>query len=457
MVLPGLIASEGADAAALAGVVWQPEFVTAEAVAYAAAARNGFVNGVDGITVTVVDSGSNKLQVVITDSEVDLYFSSLFLDNVSIARSAVSEYVIAVPLGSPKNYFGTRELITSSENEGFSAAINGSCNTHANGGHREVHWLDNSGAGNCDGTTANPNYEGDWAYQYFLTVPESPSPGQVDLFIRDPNYHNSTPDGNGSSDITTSFRIREPDNTPFDDTDNPVYNGCLAGSRAGSNGYYTYADGLDETSHNLSDTDLTAEDWDLFCAIPSGVSGQFIIEVGTQAFEDDSGYVNGYSLLAYGHNIGSYTCDTRSDAACPSIVAIQWMSIFANTTSGVSEFYLAEIGNQHEGKTLDIVLFDPGEGSQTIRIINPSGSYETFDWSDTGGGSASGAISLDVTGSVFNNDFVTLQIELPNDFDIAYGTTDDWWKIEYTAGGGSVTDRTTWSVEIRGDPVRLVE
>ena len=98
---------KAADAAALAGVVWQPEFVTAEAVAYAAAARNGFVNGVDGITVTVVDSGSNKLQVIITDSEVDLYFSSLFLDNVSIARSAVSEYVIAVPLGSPKNYFGT--------------------------------------------------------------------------------------------------------------------------------------------------------------------------------------------------------------------------------------------------------------------------------------------------------------------------------------------------------------
>ncbi len=40
---------------------------------------------------------------------------------------------------------------------------------------------------------------------------------------------------------------------------------------------------------------------------------------------------------------------------------------------------------------------------------------------------------------------------------MAYGTTDDWWKIEYTAGSGNVTDRTNWSVQIRGDPVRLVE
>ena len=132
------------------------------------------------------------------------------------------------------------------------------------------------------------------------------------------------------------------------------------------------------------------------------------------------------------------------------------MSIFANIDGGVAEFYLAEVGDQHEGKTLDIKLFDPGEGSQTIRILDPSGGFATFDWSDTGGGSGTGVTSLDVTGAVFNNDFVTLTIPLPADFDVAYGTSNRWWKIEYTAGG-SPTDRTTWSVEIRGDPVRLVE
>jgi hypothetical protein len=187
------------------------------------------------------------------------------------------------------------------------------------------------------------------------------------------------------------------------------------------------------------------------------VSGQFILEVGTQAYENNSGWLNGYGLLAYGHNLGTYTCDARYTPACPSIVGITWMSIYANTSSGTSVFYLAEIGNEHEGKTLDITLFDPGEGSQTIRIINPSGGYQTFDWAASGGGSGTNTSSLDVTGSKFNDEFVVLTIALPNDFDAAYGTTDDWWRIEYVASGGSVTDRTTWSVEIRGDPVRLIE
>ena len=444
---------KAADAAALAGVVWQPDFATAETVARATAARNGYVDGVDGVSVSVIDAGNNKLRVEISDSDVDLYFSEMFIDNVDIARSAVAEYVLALPLGSPKNYFGTRELVTTSEQEGFSAAINGSCNTHANGGHREVHWLDNS-AGSCSGSVANPNYR-TWAYQYYVDIPAAPSPGQVDLYIRDPNYHGSPIEG-GSADIDTNFRIRAPDNTPFDDTDNPVYTGCLSGSRAAGTGSYEYVDGLDETSHTFSDVDLAAEDWDLFCAIPSGVSGRFIVEVGSEAMQSNSQWLNSYGLLAHGRNLGTYTCDTRTTAACPSIVGVGWMSIFANISGGVSEFYLAEVGNEHEGKTFEITLFDPGEGSQSIRIVDPSGSYATFDWSDTGGGSASGVTFLDVTGGRFNNDFVSIVIELPADFDAAYGTTDDWWKIEYRAGG-SPTDRTTWSAEIKGDPVRLVE
>jgi len=125
---------KAADSAALAGVVWQPDFAKASSVAVAAAARNGFVDGVDGVVVSVTDSGSAELQVTITDTSADLFFSKLFLNNVEISRKAVAEYALAVPLGSPKNYIGTNELISGSDNEGFSSAINGSCNIHANGG-----------------------------------------------------------------------------------------------------------------------------------------------------------------------------------------------------------------------------------------------------------------------------------------------------------------------------------
>jgi len=62
---------------------------------------------------------------------------------------------------------------------------------------------------------------------------------------------------------------------------------------------------------------------------------------------------------------------------------------------------------------------------------------------------------LDVTGSKFNDEFVTLSINLPTDFNVAYGTSDRWWKINYVSGS-TIHDRTTWSVEIVGDPVRLL-
>ncbi len=445
---------KAADSAALAGVVWQPDFAKASAAASAAAARNGFVNGVDGIVVSVVASGSAELQVTITDTSVELFFSQLFLSNVKISRQSVAEYVLSVPLGSPKNYFGTRELIAGADNEGFSAAINGSCNTRANGGQREVLYLDNT-AGSCSGSVPNPDHVGPYSYEYYIDIPASPSPGEVALYIRDPNQ-NGGPVDMYNSDITTFFRIRSPDLTPFDDSDNPVYTACGAGSRAGTGGNppgtYTYDFGKSEGTTTL----LGSSDWDLFCRIPAGASGRFIFEVGVKSPENNSGWTNAYGLLAKPNGLGVTTCDTRVNAACPSVVATKWMSIFANVPSSSADFYLADIGDQHAGKKMKVKLFDPGEGSQGIRLMEPGGAgYATFDWVSSNGLSGTNSTYLDVTGSRFNDAFVTLTIQLPTDFNVAYGTVDRWWKIHYISGTG-ITDRTTWSVQVVGDPVRLL-
>jgi len=445
---------KAADAAALAGVVWQPNFTKASAAATESAARNGFINGVDGIVISIVDSGQAELKVTITDNNADLFFSQLFLSNVKISRQSVSEYVLAVPLGSPKNYIGTRELITGADNEGFSMAINGSCNTHANGGQREVLYLDNT-AGSCDGSTPNPDRVAPYSYQYYIDIPASPSPGEVGLHLRDPNQNGSTIDG-GSGAVTTTFRLRAPDSTPFDDTDNPVYGACGAGSRAGTGGNppgtYKYEPGKSEGSITL----LGSSDWDLFCRIPAGVSGRFILEVGVKSPESGGYWPNAYAVLAEPYGLGVSTCDVRFSTACPSVVATRWMSIFANVPSSTANFFLAEIGDQHAGKKMNITLFDPGEGSLGIRIIQPGGAgYATFDWKSSNGYSGSNSSYLDVTGSKFNDAFVVLTLQLPNDFNASYGSVDRWWKINYLSGT-SITDRTTWSVEVVGDPVRLL-
>ncbi len=102
-----------ADAAALAGVVWMPEFDQAQQYAVATAAKNGFVNGQNNVTVTVEDVPNNnrQLRVTIRDAKAKQFFSRLVTQSQSIGRSSLAEYVLPVPLGSPKNTFGTGDLL----------------------------------------------------------------------------------------------------------------------------------------------------------------------------------------------------------------------------------------------------------------------------------------------------------------------------------------------------------
>ena len=133
-----------ADAASLAGVVWQPDFATAEANARQEAARNGFVHGVDGISVNIVDTGLNELEVEIVDNDADMFFASLFLDNVTISRRSVAEYTKSIPMGNPDSYLGTDPERGISEENYLS--ISGA-NTDKKGGDRHA-------SKRCDGSTA---------------------------------------------------------------------------------------------------------------------------------------------------------------------------------------------------------------------------------------------------------------------------------------------------------------
>jgi hypothetical protein len=96
-----------ADAAALAGTVWMPDFTKATDVAADSLERNGFVHGVDGIVVDYAPGDlPNSLAVTIEDTSVTTYFSDVIGHRQAIARSAEAQYNLPLPLGSPLNYFG---------------------------------------------------------------------------------------------------------------------------------------------------------------------------------------------------------------------------------------------------------------------------------------------------------------------------------------------------------------
>ena len=59
----------------------------------------------------------------------------------------------------------------------------------------------------------------------------------------------------------------------------------------------------------------------------------------------------------------------------------------------------------------------------------------------------------------YSDRILRLKYKLPADMaqppPVGYGSN-TWWRIRYTVSGGSMDDRTTWSVIVKGDPVRLV-
>jgi hypothetical protein len=56
----------------------------------------------------------------------------------------------------------------------------------------------------------------------------------------------------------------------------------------------------------------------------------------------------------------------------------------------------------------------------------------------------------------YNDRLIRLEVELPDDIAAAYGGR-TWWRVQYqSCSDCSPSDRTTWSVIVRGDPVRLV-
>ncbi len=101
-----------------------------------------------------------------------------------------------------------------------------------------------------------------------------------------------------------------------------------------------------------------------------------------------------------------------------------------------------------------------------LKILDPLGNpysftYETADgaYGPNNGNTCGGEPCLDVYigGSwPYNGRLVEMTIDLPNSGTFA-SYPNDWWKLNYQALGSSVWDRTTWGVEVLGDPVRLLE
>ncbi len=451
-----------ADAAALAGAVWLPDQAKAESVAIEAIEKNGLNPGVDS-SIDVAFTSNFSLKVTVSTVS-ELSFSGAFINEFAITRSAVAEYAPPVALGSPNNGLGA---------EGLWLAISGECSVRENGDLRSARWLAGYPGGaypptSCNTGVPNPDYSGE--YILAVTVDQvGTQPIRVQVY--DGTF---APSAAKSTDLSlhppatfdTTFTLYDAPGPPFD----------LAGHAVLSSTTFPAYDAASDAA------------WTTIGIIPTPEVGTYYLRVSTEGSGGNQSYgSNGFAVRAFSG--GSYSfCTTLGgdpayDPTCPQVSAVKDLPLFASLSNGSAEFYLAEIASVHAGKQLEITLFDVGEGAERIEILDPNGAPVDFAWSTDCSVTAATpgcagvaeswtwpadgtfhAYTLDVSGtgqqiyldtlsdSTWNDRKVVVTLDIPIDYATAYAAR--WWRVRYFFGT-DITDRTTWSVRVIGDPVRL--
>jgi hypothetical protein len=207
--------------------------------------------------------------------------------------------------------------------------------------------------------------------------------------------------------------------------------------------------------------------WRQICKIPAAevVVGQYTITVKTNLNNESAG-TNSFSLRAAWQ--GATPAD-RSDTGL-NVSALENFPVFINIPGTSSTLYMTRINPVHAGKTLRLELFDIGDssGSVSLRIVPPADSNVGSSWACnmkqvSSDGSFTppqmNASTCSITGltrAQYNGAAVQFDIPIPSNFTCNPAiATNCWTKVEITSTG-TITDRTTWSATVLGDPLRLV-
>lgn len=508
--LEGQKAQVAADAGAAAGVVWIPDSAAYSNNALEAVRRNGFPTAslvtsfadaeasptpptLPWVTVDLTSASTIEVDV---QTVADTFFTSPILDGVSISRSAEAEYIEPTPLGNPTSALGT-----GGDTEYPGTADNFYLQTRTDSRRNG----DILGPATGTGGAANPLFtnlagqpELQGAYFFEIEIPAS-AVGLYRLELRV-----SCRDRSNSGDLNWS--VYAPDPTEGDITDNIAAGALSSGTRTRTDNTCidAVAGGFDTsvTGQIASGTDphiqfIDTAEWVTMQSM--ALEGKYLLR--TRA----SGGGTLYSIRAVRIGVTGPTAHCTSinlpnesggtDFAtpnCPSITALDWLGSAAledtlpNGTDPV-EIFLTEVRPELAGNQLEVTLFDPADGIECVRILDPFGNPVPFTWRTIDnevwgygpgfvGGSAdlpdtssvpcglSGATALTDprliqtggVGQVFQDRTVRFFLTVGTP---ACNGADCWYRVQYEKGGSpadrDLYDWNSWQVRVVGDPVRL--
>lgn len=495
------------DAAALAGVVWMPDENRAREAALEITAINGYEDQPGDFDdpdaalpqVRVSRVGPQQIRVDIR-AEGALYFGSVVdgFEEPRIQRFSTSEYVLPVEFGSPSNQIGYGPATIDGEQVNAWTGMMSFCQPPHYGDVQASFYQHQSGctgsnlhSGPSDQKPANitnsetssdlnPNHDPD-GYFFVVDVPEGRATG-VDIMVYDGGLCNTNPGNLKPHGDRTHTHIEY---TLWDATDTPLDDSDIV----------EVATWRPATGEGC-DTWVNPSGFN----IPIGAAGRYYVQTKINqtsnfAYEGFGDGVNYFAIEARDTGLAtSSTCLTYVDATCVGVYARDRLPIRADMDGQDSAtFYLANVEPVHEGKFIEVNMYDLGERMQYVQFIDPEGNPADFTWrtddtqfitgigaantdhsSDTCGdtrnvsGGADNEPCLDVSASGiqakvpewnnswrFNGRWVTVRISLDT---IPDGLDNYWWRIRYVVQTGqNAPDWTTWSTRVVGDPVRLIE
>ena len=519
-----------ADAGAHAGVAFLPADLTnATSKARTETTRNGFTSGDSrNSTVTVTqEPNPNRLRVKVT-SDVPTFFLKLVgMNKVRLTRQAVGEYVAPVPMGSPQNKLGNDPEGTDAgtqlwvningpqtgkqQGDRFQSKLcNGSPREYGCSGSASTEFSDDGYFFGME--VLSPVSGQDLSFQVFDAAwvnvgtgctSNMPTSTQISggsgftalttKFADAATRYGSTTSyctgdqGWGAKNVQTTFIFREPDETPWTNTDNPIINTSVCKSvtvpaYTPSSSRWVYDTLMNATTGSLNATDGTisfAESWrrfSTFCSIPAASvrTGTYVIQVRTNATSaaptvaSSSVTTEGSNHMAFRAGFGASGLSAVSGANV-TISALGRLPIYANGASADSQFYMARVMPYDAGRTLRINLYDMGEANSagTLQILPPVEYASTFsgcsfsrDDNATLNVNASTCTLNNVLASAgYNGRLLTIDVPIPTNYTCSTSSqTGCWIKIRANfPGATSVTDATTWSASILGNPIRIVE
>ncbi len=445
-----LSAKKAAEAGALAGAVHLPlptgvslAGSIAENSALDLTGEHGYPDG----SVTVSFGGSDGHLKVAIATTTPAFFSKIFgYDTLGINRFAVAEALPTLKIGSDDNSIG-------GPSEHFWLALNGDRRKKEDGDPFTTicMWGDGCGSASNDEYRGPTNTPPTPNYYYAVEVPDSAVGNSLSIEVYDgPHYAEGwrppagEPGDRTEADKTViTFEVFEPDETPYDWTDN--------------------SDSI--CTHTFGDVDSVSDpgvrEWVSICT-DSAIRGIYVIHV---TISSNAGGSSGRAAIT--------DFALRSNLSDTSVYGLGSMSLDMVDVGTAPRFTLAKILPIYAGTELIVSLYDAGDatGSADLTFVGSLGSVpcqyrvrggadgQTLiqDW-----GTGLSPCFIDTSGQLFNHKWVDFRFPIPAAYtcDPALGSgvaNSCWMDVDYNfVTATQVNERTTWSARINGQPVHLL-